>query len=817
MNKYKKSRIKCVVAMTFSLVLLQGCGGDSEPTDPTPVEGTQNTVPVAKSGADQTINLGAQTTLSGEFSEDSDGDVLTFTWQLTSQPSISTYQISNPNDASFVFIPDVVGDYTFSLVVNDSQADSAADTVVITVVAPAENQAPTANAGEDKPVELGQTAQLSASLSSDPDGDPMSYQWQLISKPADSNVVLGETTSVNVSFTPDVIGTFVLSLMVADAELSSELDEVSVVVTEPVTGSNADFYTPESISLALSRSRTVDWTLMSENVTDLTRFVLNSELSVGIDEIDGEVNTDLHLSEAITNNQSATDGELLRHMLQAVEIEPDLYRIMSVKHSNYAVDYDSEHGHLVWRDIRGVGRTNSDSGFILFHFEQDNDVNITAQKRYVYQPSADDYTAADGWTARYLAKSGDMLVLADAASPFVLYQAPIDFTIPFDFNPEFTARAVNPEVTPQSKEDKVSKTAGKIVAAYSAQVAEAGNDPETLSAASTMLDQIDADLAAQGSALRYPKAFYLAFREGLFARSITSMDATDPTLGQLTVPYVYFTNSTDAQGVLHPFMVIASYGLPDSLALLWDVPTPPGDGNSQEYSNQNVTRSYHKEAFLMKIPLKDYGIVSSLTENNMENDLASDVGESAFDHHNYASISATGVAIDGVIIYPSYNNTLHVAQSAAELSAHGMHAGRGLGVHYHADAHSATEEGLNLYNWHDYEGHSHPPIISIGFDGVAGYGIYNEDDITSDGVSIPLDEFGGHSHGDYGYHYHSQRQIDETPAGKGPNDPPGGTSYTKHLLPPYGAWAGKINDIPEFWDGTAPNLVGGDSVYLGTK
>jgi hypothetical protein len=284
------------------------------------------------------------------------------------------------------------------------------------------------------------------------------------------------------------------------------------------------------------------------------------------------------------------------------------------------------------------------------------------------------------------------------------------------------------------------------------------------------------------------------------------------------VPYVYFTNEQDGNGNSHPFMVIASYGLPDGMALLWDVPQPPGDGTpGLEYTNQAVTRSYHKEAFLMKIPMRDYGEVSSLSENIMANDLASDKGESNYDHHNYASVSATGVAIDGVIIYPSYNNTLNVAQTAAEISARAMHAGRGLGVHYHGDAHSSNDSGLNLYNNHDYDGQSHPPMVSIGFDGVAGYGVYRTGDTTSDGVNVVLDAFGGHEHDEYAYHYHSFTQQGFTSAGKGPGDPAGEIEYVKHLLPPFGAWSGRINDIPEFWDGTSPNYVGGNSVYLGTQ
>ncbi|MEM7020567.1 MAG: hypothetical protein AAF512_24900, partial [Pseudomonadota bacterium] len=66
----------------------------------------------------------------------------------------------------------------------------------------------------------------------------------------------------------------------------------------------------------------------------------------------------------------------------------------------------------------------------------------------------------------------------------------------------------------------------------------------------------------------------------------------------------------------------------------------------------------------------------------------------------------------------------------------------------------------------------------------------------------------GHEHGDYGYHYHAYTKSDTTRDN---------VAYTVHILPPQGAWAGRINDIPEFWKGPAPDFVGGRSVYLGTQ
>ena len=135
-----------------------------------------------------------------------------------------------------------------------------------------------------------------------------------------------------------------------------------------------------------------------------------------------------------------------------------------------------------------------------------------------------------------------------------------------------------------------------------------------------------------------------------------------------------------------------------------------------------------------------------------------------------------------------------------------------MGVHYHADSHSATASGLNLYNAADYIAQNHPPIITFGFDGVAGYGKYI--DTESAGATQALDEWGGHEHGVYAYHYHAEN-IAATAVTQGPDG--SSFSYTAHLLPPKGAWRGRINDIPSFWDGTTPAYGGRPGVYQGIE
>ena len=499
----------------------------------------------------------------------------------------------------------------------------------------------------------------------------------------------------------------------------------------------------------------------------------------------------------------------MRSIFQLREETEDVYRIVSSKHSNYAIDSDGN--NLTIRDVRS-GTIDSNASYLLFEITEGPSLSAVGRKTY----DVNSHTFIDDidWVDQYVVIENQRILLSSGtATPLTFYESPIDLTIPFDFNPDQVMRASNPEVTPIVKFDDsmphpVADTARKVVAAYADQVSAMGINDDTTAAASAMLTTIEGSLSRQNANMRYPAEFYLTFREGMLGRSIQSDEATDSILGQLSVPYIYFTNETDTRGDYHPFMVIASYGMPDSLTLLWDVAHPPGDASSQGYASQAVTRSFHSESFLIKIPLRDYGEVATLTENIMQGDLATDVNETSFDHHNYSSISATGVAIDGVVIYPTYNNTLHFTQSFAEISAHGMHSGRGLGVHYHADAHSATHEGLNLYNQADYVGQNHPPIVSMGFDGIAGYGTYENGDTSSDGVNIELDDFGGHEHDHYAYHYHAFSKEDTTDSGN---------HYTVHTLPPQGAWAGRINDIPEFWQGTSPSYVEDDGTYLGTQ
>ena len=96
---------------------------------------------------------------------------------------------------------------------------------------PSPNVAPKAVAGADQTVALSATVTLDASASSDPNGDTLSYAWALAKKPDGSGASLSGDT-VRATFTPDMVGTFEITVTVSDGELSAS-DSLLVSVSGP--------------------------------------------------------------------------------------------------------------------------------------------------------------------------------------------------------------------------------------------------------------------------------------------------------------------------------------------------------------------------------------------------------------------------------------------------------------------------------------------------------------------------------------------------------------------------------------------------------
>lgn len=498
------------------------------------------------------------------------------------------------------------------------------------------------------------------------------------------------------------------------------------------------------------------------------------------------------------NRALVTYHDTLTKVFEAVP-EGDGFRLDSELHALYSLDATRD-GALVFHNAWGVARASDSPGYLVFRFDADHRLQALGRMAYnttTLAHAPDGSFAARGWYVRY---DGRFTLVATAAqaTAFTLHRSPLDVAMPPDFNPDAVPYQPNPRVSVRewvrNDRSEFESAQGKFLkdldARYRAQVADVGTSAGTREAAVAALDEIEATLLAEGARLRYPKALYLAFRDGALATVLAADGIANGALGMPTVPYAYFTNATDARGRHHPFLVVASYSLADKPNRLVDVSRPPGDGDHGGYAEQAVTRDATLQLYLTKIPLRDYGLVASVRDNVLPRSLASDARFSGLDAYTYASTAAVGLAVDGVVIYPVLNNTLATAQEVAEITSTGIHVGRGMGLHYHADGHTAAHHDLTLYNLTDYVGQEHPPLIGFGLDGVALFGAYEANFPAMDGFSQPLDEFGGHSDPVLGYHYHAHLVAAKTAQG---------TPYTLHVLLK-GAWKGAIAEVPEFWD-----------------
>ena len=189
---------------------------------------TKNTAPVAAAGDDQSlILLGSTVQLNGSTSYDTDGDAITFLWSFTSRPFGSAAVLSDPTSAKPTFVADVYGKYELSLTVTDPFGANASDAVIVSF----ENVKPVANAGANQAVVAPSTVLLDGTASSDANGDPLTYQWNMVSKPDGSSAVLINSETAHPSFVADRAGQYVVSLTVSDGLLVSDPSNVTITAT----------------------------------------------------------------------------------------------------------------------------------------------------------------------------------------------------------------------------------------------------------------------------------------------------------------------------------------------------------------------------------------------------------------------------------------------------------------------------------------------------------------------------------------------------------------------------------------------------------
>ena len=141
------------------------------------------------------------------------------------------------------------------------------------------NDPPTASAGLDDTIVLGETVQLDGSASADPDKDRLSFSWTFIQTPSDS---LFSSSSIlnsslpSASFVPDVVGTYIVQLTVSD-EMFSDADIAAITVNPVVTVPSI----PAALQVAnpTQTSLTITW----DAVADADQYLIYRDITEGGD------------------------------------------------------------------------------------------------------------------------------------------------------------------------------------------------------------------------------------------------------------------------------------------------------------------------------------------------------------------------------------------------------------------------------------------------------------------------------------------------------------------------------------------------------
>ena len=263
---------------------------------------TTNSAPVANAGPDQNVKTGSIITLDGSDSSDEDRDFLTYSWALESAPEESNINLIDHTTVNPAFIADVDGSYEINLVVNDGEADSAADTVIITATAEDKNSVPVANAGPDQKVETGTTVILDSSGSSDADGDILTYNWSLISAPEGIAPNPSHSVQENPEFKPNpsIEGSYVIDLIVNDGTVDSVADHVIVTTYKTIN---------------LLNYQVID----AEYSKELDRIIMVSSVMISSNPEKKEYQ--LHIYDPITEEDSVVNLEKLPP--QCVSVSPD--------------------------------------------------------------------------------------------------------------------------------------------------------------------------------------------------------------------------------------------------------------------------------------------------------------------------------------------------------------------------------------------------------------------------------------------------------------------------------------------------------------
>lgn len=368
---------------------------------------TGNSVPMANAGTDLSVMVNALVELDGSLSTDANNDVLTYEWKIKSAPDNSQALLSSINSPKTNFTPDLEGRYIFTLTVSDPESSSVPDEVVITVTS--QNNPPIANAGDTLSVNVNESISLDGSLSHDPDASSLSYSWNIISQPDNSNPSLDDASQVAPNFITDVAGEYVVSLTVNDGDLDSQVDNIiiSVIDTSVIVNGHISGTFKHSMGLAIAN---VNFLINDQSVTTNEQGILSYTVSVEhnatitIETNDDRIPAASYTTNPINQNDNFTLslGEQILPLYQQVDLllidncdltstQEHMLNFTLTKHDAplFNIDYQFNQTLTIWEKSTvtiPVGVTfnvHSETGLLKEPGQSTYQENLTYISRYV--------------------------------------------------------------------------------------------------------------------------------------------------------------------------------------------------------------------------------------------------------------------------------------------------------------------------------------------------------------------------------------------------------------------------------------------------
>jgi hypothetical protein len=256
------------------------------------VVNNSNLAPVADAGTDQIFFLPTNSTTLNGTATDPDGSIASYLWTKISGPA--QFTIASPSSAKTGLSNLVQGVYRFELKATDNSGASDADTVAITVNAPA-NQPPVANAGSNKTITLpSNSVTLDGSNSKDTDGSITAYSWSKVSGPSQGTI--SNATNVSSTATSLVEGTYIFKLTVTDNNSATASDSVTIIV-------NAAFNQPPVANAGANQTITlpVNSVTLNGSATDADGTISSYSWSKSSGPASGSITSSTSSGTTVTN------------------------------------------------------------------------------------------------------------------------------------------------------------------------------------------------------------------------------------------------------------------------------------------------------------------------------------------------------------------------------------------------------------------------------------------------------------------------------------------------------------------------------------